>query len=85
MIALLRWVSFLILTICCAVAWDGTRSWVLALLMTASILLLFATFGAFRRSTWVGTPEDDVTYGELDEEIRAHETWREERLRRVIT
>jgi hypothetical protein len=85
MSALLRWLAFLIFAICCAVSWDGTRSWVLVLLMTASILVFFGTYGAFRKSTWIGTPEDDATYCELDAQIRAHETWREERLRRVIT
>lgn len=87
--ALLRWLAFLILTICCAVAWNGARSWILAILMAVALLTLFASFGAFRRDVWFGTPEQDAEYAridaEIDAEIRAHETWREERLRRVIT
>jgi hypothetical protein len=77
--AVIRWAAFLLLMFSLAVAIDGTRSWLLALLIVGSMLTFLATFGAFDRSTWVGEPEEDEEYARIDAEIRAHETWREQR------
>jgi formate hydrogenlyase subunit 3/multisubunit Na+/H+ antiporter MnhD subunit len=84
----IRWASFLIFSICVAVAWNGARSWLLAAVMLASILALFGSLGAFRREVWFGTPETDAFRAEIDAELDAaaeHEARREERHRRTTT
>lgn len=86
MIATLRWVAFLILTIAGAVAYTGVRSWLLAGIMLAAFLILVATFGAFSKSVWFGTPEEDETCAAIDQQLEAierHEAWREQRHRRL--
>ncbi len=81
----IRWASFLIFSICVAVAWNGARSWLLAAVMLASLFALFWSLGAFRRDVWFGTPETDAFCAEIDAELdaesAAHEAWREARQR----
>ena len=89
MIALIRWVAFIVLAITAALAFDGMRAWLLALVMAVAVLAIIATFGGFRREVWFGTPEQDAACSAADEyldqleEIARHEARQEERHRRL--
>lgn len=68
----LRWAAYVI-AILCLVALAHGRSLPIVIVLALAILAVFASFGAFSRRVWFGTPEQEAECARIDEELSAEE------------